>query len=188
MRCDHSSWRNSANGEITVFESLPTPKRPPAAKYATPGKVPSPRSASVVGASPATAPLAASAAVSRSVMCVACTMHQRESACACVSSHSTGRMRVAAKQSSTSRVCSAAWIWIGAAGPASRTDLSELFRGDGAQAVRSDPEHVAMFGGTLAQPVIQVCKGGHRMHEAPLPGGGGRAAESCMRIEHRAAT
>ena len=37
-RCDHSSWRNSANGSMIVFESLPTPKRPPAREVRRAGK------------------------------------------------------------------------------------------------------------------------------------------------------
>jgi hypothetical protein len=95
-RCDHSSMRSSSNGEITVLESLPIPKRPLAAKYAAPGtcrRRDRPRS-SARGLRPA--PLAASASISRSVMCVACTTHQRLSTPACDRSHSTGRMRVAA--------------------------------------------------------------------------------------------
>jgi hypothetical protein len=63
-RCDHSSWRSSAYGSMIVFESLPTPNAPPASSQARAANVPSPRSASVVGASPATASLAASPRVS----------------------------------------------------------------------------------------------------------------------------
>ena len=63
---------------------------------------------SVVGHSPATAPLLARPWISCGTRCVACTMHQRRSTGMLASSHCSGRAPSAATQSSTSRICSAA--------------------------------------------------------------------------------
>ena len=116
---------------------------------------------------PPTAPLAASASISRSVMCVACTMHQRRSTPACDTSHSTGRMRVAARHSSTSRVCSAAWMWTGASAGTRRTICAQLLGRHRAQAVRRDAEHVAI-GRTSAKRVDERCERRDAVNEASL--------------------
>src|SRR5580658_8493614 len=56
---------------------------------------------------------AAGPRVSAAVMWVACTRHHPSSIFAWLSSQSTGRCPHQARQSSTSRVCSAIWMWIG---------------------------------------------------------------------------
>ena len=63
----YSSQRNSSTGLVQTLESLPMPKRPPSARYSRSGKMPSPRFASVVWHSPATAPLAARRATFRGI-------------------------------------------------------------------------------------------------------------------------
>ena len=80
--------------------------------------MPSPSVASVSGQRPTTARDAAKATISPGVVWVAWIRHQRSSSAAFSSSHSTGRRPSAATQSSTSRTCSAAWMWIGPSGVA----------------------------------------------------------------------
>ena len=58
----------------------------------------------------------------------------------CASSHSTGRAPDHSMQSSTSRICSAAWMWIGPSGSHRRHRRQFLGR-HGAQAVRRDADH-----------------------------------------------
>ncbi len=70
-RWPYSSQRSSSIAEVETLLSEPTPNAPPCARNAGNGKNPSPRLASVVGHSPATAPERASAAVSASVRWVA---------------------------------------------------------------------------------------------------------------------
>ena len=106
-RWPNSSRRSSSAPSTTTLLSEPIPIRPVAVINASAGNIPSPRSASVIGQSPATAPLSANARVSAAVICVACTKHQRPSTSAFCSNHSTGRAPLQAKHSSTSRVCSA---------------------------------------------------------------------------------
>ena len=64
--------------------------------------------------------LSPSCEVSASVMWVAWMRHHAASTAALASSHSTGRAPDQATQSSTSRVCSATWIWIGPVPASSR--------------------------------------------------------------------
>ena len=102
--------------------------RPPRDSRA-PSKMPSPSVASVSGQSPTTAPDAASARISCAVVWVAWITHQRGSSPALSRSHSTGRRPSAAMQSSTSFVCSAAWMWIGPSGaPRTRRAASRASR------------------------------------------------------------
>ena len=75
-RWEYSSTRNSSVSEMRILLSDPTPNRPPARVKSTPLKIPSPRLDSVIGHSPATAPLSATAKVSSFVICVAWIRHQ----------------------------------------------------------------------------------------------------------------
>ena len=152
-----------------------------------PGNVPSPRSASVVGARPATAPLAASAAISRSVMCVACTMHQRASTRGLRRAATRpAACRLHAKQSSTSRVCSAAWMWIGAPARRERDDLRRARPASpraGCAARRRArsraPPRARAARSTRRANVSIVCT------NRRCPAVGRRAAEPGVRVEHR---
>ena len=109
------------------------------------GNVPSPRSASVVGARPATAPLAASPSTSRSVMCVACTMHQRSSTPACVEqpfdrTHAAPRVALV----HLARLLGDVDVDRRIRRRRSRTTWPSSSGVHGAQAVRRDAEHVAV--------------------------------------------
>ena len=101
---------------MRMFESDPTPNTPPAARNRTPSNIPSPRFDSVIGHSPATAPERASAAVSSGCIWVAWITHQRASIPTWSSSTATGGLPWVAVTSSTSAVCSAAWMWTGSPG------------------------------------------------------------------------
>ena len=77
------------------------------------------------------------------VMWVAWMAHQRDERSNLSSRYSTGRLPDQARQSSTSLVCSAMWMWMGAA--VSRRSSSaitsvEEFRGHGAERMRRDAE------------------------------------------------
>ena len=98
-----------------------------------------PSDASVSGQSPTTAPDAANTRISCPVVWVAWTTHQRASSPALSSSHCTGGRPSAAMQSSTSFVCSAAWMWIGPSGTAAQTTCSACGV-DRAQRMRSDAD------------------------------------------------
>ena len=115
-RWPYSSISSSSAAFTQAWLSEPTPQRPPCCSHKGMSKMPSPRLASVVGQMPATAPVRAAPAYSSGVMCVACTRHQRSSTGAWFSSHCTGRWPLQAMQSSTSCVCSAMWMWMGAWG------------------------------------------------------------------------
>ena len=112
-RCPYSSVRSSSLRAMRTLLSVPTAKRPPPAAKRGASKMPSPRLASVIGHRPATAPDFARRALSSGVMCVQWIRHQRASRPMLSSSHCTGRAPDQATQSSTSRACSAAWMWIG---------------------------------------------------------------------------
>ena len=81
------------------------------------------------------------AASPHGVMCVQWIRHQRSSTCMLSSSHSTGGAPDQAMHSSTSAVCSAAWMWMGPDGHSSRTSVVQLRRIDRAQRMRGDAEH-----------------------------------------------
>src|SRR4051794_26682543 len=70
-RWPYSSWRNSSVTPTSTLESVPIPKLPPASRNSRPGKMPSPRLASVTGHRPAIAPVLANAPTSSFVMWVA---------------------------------------------------------------------------------------------------------------------
>ena len=98
----------------------------------------------MVGARPATAPLAASPSTSRSVMCVACTTHQRSSTFACVEQpfdrpHAAPRVALV----DFARLLGGVDV-DRRARRRDAHDLPELLRRHGAQAVRRDAEHVAV--------------------------------------------
>ena len=84
--------------------------------------------------------IARARSVSSSVMCVAWIRHQRASIAALSSSHCTGRAPSAAMQSSTSLVCSAAWICTGTL-RRSRRHRAQLLGRHRAQRMRRDAEH-----------------------------------------------
>ena len=115
-RWPYSSSINSSAALTQTWLSDPRPQRPPCCSHCGRSKMPSPRLASVLGHRPTTAPLRAAATCSAGVMCVACTRHQRASTGACSSSHCTGVWPLQARQSCTSRVCSAMWMCTGARG------------------------------------------------------------------------
>ena len=115
-RWPYSSISSSSAAFTQAWLSEPMPQRPPCCSHRGMSKMPSPRLASVVGQMPATARVAAAAAYSKGVMCVAWTRHQRSSTGTWSSSHCTGRWPLQAMQSSTSCVCSAMWMWMGACG------------------------------------------------------------------------
>ena len=148
-----------------------------------PSKMPSPSDASVSGQRPATAPEAASAGFPARW----CGWHgsgtsahrPRHGRC----SHSTGRRPSAAMHSSTSWVCSAAWIWIGPSGTCLAHDPQCLGR-DRAQRMRRDAD--ARFRQTA--PRSPACA---RTAEKPIrivekaPLAGGRCARRRNRHRHR---
>ena len=124
-------------------------------------------------------------ALSSGVMCVQWIRHQRASTCMLSSSHCTGRAPDQATHSSTSRICSAAWMWMGPAGPAldQRAQLGGI---DGAQRMRRDAERGAVEPGDVAparldQPREAVEVG----QEARLPRRGRLAAAAAVGIEGR---
>ena len=167
------------------WNPVPTARWPPSAVYATAGKIPSPRFASVRGHRPTVAPHRARADVSAGVMWVAWTRHHRRSTGAFASSHSTGRAPVAARQSATSLVCSAAWMCTGRL-RGQREQVFQLGRSHRAEAVRGDP-HVrpGQRGRRLIRAFEQPREPVERVDEAPLPGDRRLPAEAPVRVEGR---
>ena len=173
---------------MIVFESLPTPKRAAGvevrARRETCRRRDRPRSSAR-----ARRPRRSRRAprVSRSVMCVACTTHQRASTRACVE-QPFDRARAAPREhSSTSRVCSAAWMWIGAPRRRQAHDLPPAPPASpraGCAARRRARSHVAARA-SRASVVDELRERVGRVHEAPLSRRRRRAAESGVRVEHR---
>ena len=110
-------------GQRRSAHCCPTPRRSarPPPDSARPSKMPSPRLASVIGHSPATAPVAASATVSRG-----CHLRGVDQAPAAhrprdwPAAIPPGARPWRACTSSTSATCSARWMWIGASGASAR--------------------------------------------------------------------
>ena len=134
-RWPYSSQRRSSGQLRVTWLSLPRASGTPAASQRGKSHKPSPRLASVPGHSTTPAPLAATALISCGVACVACTSCQRASSRPSCASHSTGRAPVAARQSSTSAVCSATWM---CTGPSSPCNASASACSDSGRAARSE--------------------------------------------------
>ena len=79
--------------------------------------------------------------VSSAVMCVAWIRHQRSSTNAWSNRNSTGRIPVAAMQSSTSRCCSATWMWIGVVLVDAADERPDFVRRRSAQRVYGEAKH-----------------------------------------------
>ena len=71
VAAQYSSVRSSTAASIITFESVPMPNRPPCDVYGSAGKIPSPRSDSVIGHRPTTAPRSMMPRISAASMCVA---------------------------------------------------------------------------------------------------------------------
>jgi len=122
-----------------------------------------PRLASVVGQITAAAPLFATASISAGTMCVACTSCQRRSSRPSFASHSIGRAPVACRQSSTSAVCSATWMWIGPAKPSASRRSSAI---DSGAAARS--EWIASPALTSGRPPASMARAACQTSAAPM--------------------
>ena len=112
-RWPYSSQRNSSAHWRLTWLSDPTAMGTPAASQAGRSAKPSPRLPSVLGQMTMPAPLRATASISACSVCVACTSCQRASKGQRWHSHAIGRWPVAARQSRTSCICSATWMWMG---------------------------------------------------------------------------
>ena len=123
--------------------------------------------------------------VSSSVMCVAWIRHQRSSIPASRrAAIAPAARRALATQSSTSLVCSAAWICTGPAAN-DRGDLAQLLRRDRAQRMRRDADSriPAAIATISRERAISVTKAVGRIDEAELSGIGRGAAEAAIGIE-----
>ena len=121
-----------------------------------------------------------------SVVWVAWITHQRSSSAALSSSHSTGRRPSAATQSSTSRICSAAWIWIGPSGVAA-ADRPQRLRASprAANAARCRRALAATSATDARARCDQIEEALGIVDEAALAGGRRRAAEAAIGVERR---
>ncbi len=137
-RCEYSSSRNSSCQLRVTWLSEPIDQLPLWPSQDGRSKMPSPRLASVLGHSTIEARRLRSSSSSPGVQCVACTMFQRASTATCSHSHSTGARPYKAMQSSTSRRCSAMWIWIGISRAGSGRRFAQSPLVDRAQRVQRD--------------------------------------------------
>ena len=142
-RWPYSARRSSSRQSRVTWLSDPIETGTPAFSQCGRSLRPSPRLASVLGHSTMPAPVAATASISARLTWVACTRCQRASmvnACAGpwprpLHSQSTGLWPVAARQSSTSPVCSAMWMCTGPASSATRLASAAI---DSGRAARSE--------------------------------------------------
>ena len=149
------------------------------------GAMPSPRFASVTGQNPATAPLGARRAISFSVMCVACTRHQRASTVRVVE-QPLHRPRARPRDALLHFTGLLRRVNVDRAGRRERHHLRQFLRRHRAQAVRRDAEsRIGQLRDDLRLSSSSRAKRGDVEEEAPLAFVRMRAAESAVRVEHR---